>query len=177
MDLTLTKRGDYVVRAAIALARAWGTGNYRKIREVAAEMDLPPSYTGQILHLLAHAGLAVARAGTHGGYRLVCDPREVSLLAVVEAGDGPLQLERCTLRGGPCHREETCALHPAWEGAIAALRHALQSTPLADVAVVDERLRNAHPPVDHDSRSPGSVWRPGARDAGGRRPRSRRVRG
>jgi len=49
VNLTLSKRGDYVIRAALALARAYPSGGYRKIREVVAEMDVPSTFASQIL--------------------------------------------------------------------------------------------------------------------------------
>ncbi len=140
MDLTLTRRGDYVVRAALSLARAWPLGEARKIREVSSEMDLPRTYTPQILAMLAKAGLADAKAGRNGGYRLLRSPETITLLEVVEAGEGPLAPERCTLRGGPCHWDDVCALHPAWGDATQALRGALGTVTLASVANVDEQL-------------------------------------
>jgi Rrf2 family protein len=143
MDLTLTKRGDYAVRAAIALARAYAPSGYRKIREVTADMMLPPRYTAQILSLLARAGLAEAKAGRDGGYRLSRDPVEISLLEVVEAAEGPLRPSRCTLRGGPCHWEDACAVHWAWAGAADALRDSLAATSLDSIARVDARLEVA----------------------------------
>jgi Rrf2 family protein len=150
MELTLSKRGDYVVRAAIALARA-APGVYRKIREVAEEMSLPRPYTPQILKLLAEAGLAEARAGQQGGYRLRRDPEAISLLEIVEAGEGELRPARCSLRGGPCHWEDMCALHPAWVSATDALRRSLSTTSLASVAQVDRRLEGGGFPVPADA--------------------------
>src|SRR4051794_19000083 len=114
MDLALTRRGDYAVRAALCLAKAEDGGRYLKIREVAAAMDLPVSYTPQVLRLLAAAGVAEAKAGPGGGYRLTRRPGEISLLDVVEAAEGEFHLERCILRGGPCHWEKACAVHAAW---------------------------------------------------------------
>jgi Rrf2 family iron-sulfur cluster assembly transcriptional regulator len=143
MDLTLTKRGDYAVRAAISLARHHGSDGYRKIREVAEEMVLPPRYTAQILALLAKAGLAEARAGRRGGYRLSRSPADVSLLEVVESAEGPLQPQRCTLRGGPCRWEEACPVHFAWAQASEAIRASLASASLASVAHEDESLERA----------------------------------
>jgi len=140
LDLTLTKRGDYAVRAAISLAKVFPSGGYRKIREVAAEMDLPLRYTPQILNLLLKAGIAEARAGQQGGYRLLRSPEEVSLLDVVEASEGPLRSERCTLRGGPCHWENVCPLHFTWEEGRRALSRVLQSKSLASIVAVDSSL-------------------------------------
>lgn len=147
MELTLTRRGDYVVRAAICLARAHGQDGYCKIREVAAEMTLPRSYTPQILGVLVQAGLAEAKAGRDGGYRLRRDPAQISLLELVEAGEGPLRPSRCSLRGGPCRWEDMCAIHPAWEAATRALEDSLRATSLAAIADVDVGLATGAYPV------------------------------
>ena len=140
MDLTLSSRGDYVIRAAIALAGAWDEGSYRKAREISEEMALPRTYVPELLGLLADAGLAESRAGPLGGYRLSRDPREVSLLEVIEAAEGPLVSRNCPIRGGPCRWENVCALHPTWEAASEAVRSTLARTTLADVASVDRDL-------------------------------------
>jgi Rrf2 family protein len=140
MDISLSRKGDYAVRAAISLARHSGDG-YRKIREVAEEMALPERYTPQILGLLARAGLAEAKAGRDGGYRLTRHPEEVSLLEVVEAAEGPLTSTRCTLRGGPCQWDNTCPVHHVWTGAREALRHSLANVSLASVAEEDRAIR------------------------------------
>src|SRR5215217_6832497 len=135
MDLALTRRGDYAVRAALCLARAAGDGRYVKIREVAGTMALPASYTPQVLR-----GLAEARAGRDGGYRLTRPPGEVALLEVVEAAEGTFTLERCILRGGPCRWEQACAVHAAWSAAMQACRDSLRRTTLADLVRTDEQL-------------------------------------
>jgi Rrf2 family protein len=147
VNLRLTRRGDYAVRAAISLGRGFSDQRYRKIREVASEMSIPLRYTPQILRLLARAGLAEARAGRVGGYRLLRDPRDISLLEIVEASEGPLRTGECTLRGGPCHWEHMCAVHPAWEAANNALRDTLSATSLRDVLDIDTGLAsgNARP--------------------------------
>lgn len=142
MDLQLTRRGDYAVRAAISLARAAGLSHYVKLREVSEEMAIPSRYTQEILTLLMRAGLVEARAGKQGGYRLLRDPSEVSILDVVEAAEGPLRLERCTLSGGPCHWDATvCAVHDIWEEANRALTAALGKHTLMNAVESDSKLR------------------------------------
>lgn len=141
MDLTLTSRGDYVVRAAIALASAWdGNGAYRKTREIAQEMDLPLSYTPQVLGVLADAGLAESRAGRSGGYRLRRPPEEITVLEVIEAAEGSLASSRCAIRGGPCRWDDVCALHPTVVRAAEAIRATLARTSIAEVAGADRAL-------------------------------------
>jgi Rrf2 family protein len=141
MDLQLTKRGDYAVRAAVSLARAASGGGYRKIREIAAEMSIPERYTHEILTLLVRASLVEALAGKQGGYRLRHAPERVSLLQVIEAAEGPLRPDRCALSGGPCHWQDTvCAVHPMLEDACRAFTTSMSGKSLADVLTMDENL-------------------------------------
>jgi Rrf2 family iron-sulfur cluster assembly transcriptional regulator len=130
MDLQLSRRADYAVRAALFLAAAWGDGTYRKIREISGEVSIPRSFTPQVLGDLVRAGLVEARAGREGGYRLVRSPSLVSLLEVVEASEGTLLPQRCTLRGIACDPQNPCLVHPAWFEAAQALRSSLSRATL-----------------------------------------------
>jgi Rrf2 family iron-sulfur cluster assembly transcriptional regulator len=140
MDLTLSKRGDYVVRAAIALAAAWDQGGFRTIAEVAEEMELPRSFTPQVLGDLARAGLAESKAGRRGGYRLARAPGKILMLEVVEAAEGSLVSQRCPIRDGPCRWDDVCAVHPTWLKASEAIRRVLARTTLAAIASTDRDL-------------------------------------
>ena len=106
-------------------------------------MALPAGYTPRVLKMLAEAGLAEARAGRQGGYRLATAPETISLLAVVEAAEGPFTLDRCILRGGPCHWDDACAVHVAWANAMQACRESLRTTTLADLVRADDELRES----------------------------------
>jgi Rrf2 family protein len=157
MNMTLSKRGDYVVRSALALARAWPSGEQRKIREVVAEMGVPPTFASQILADLVRAGLAVSKAGKDGGYRLARPPEEISILSVVEAGEGPLRSERCALGDGPCRWDAVCPLHETWRAATDALRLALEASTLAELAERDRMLGDGEVGAPADSHRHGTT--------------------
>lgn len=139
MDLPFTWRGDYVVRAGLALAIRHRPEAWVKAAEVAGAMAIPRTYVPQILATLVRAGLVEARAGRRGGDRLGRDPADISVLEVVEVGEG--ELRRCVLRGSPCGRRGTCAIHDHWLRAQEALRAELEVTHLAEV-VATERQRS-----------------------------------
>lgn len=155
MNMTLSKRGDYVVRSALCLARAYDSGDYRKIREVVAEMGVPLTFASQILGELVRAELAVSRAGRDGGYRLARPPERINLLEVVEAGEGMLHAERCALGEGPCRWEQVCPLHETWQAATAALRQTLAEVNLATLAARDEAIESGVYPTPADSHRVG----------------------
>ncbi len=154
MNMTLSKRGDYVMRSAIALARAYEGGKPRKIREIVADTEVPRTFASQILSDLVHGGLAVSRAGREGGYRLSRPPEEINVLEVVEAAEGPLKAERCALGEGPCRWEDVCPLHETWTQATSRLAELLSGTSLAEVAARDAAIdegRYQVPPDAHRS--------------------------
>lgn len=151
VNMTLSKRGDYVVRSALCLARAFGGGETRKIREVVAEMGVPQTFASQILAELVRAGLASSKSGKDGGYRLSRPPETITLLDVVEAGEGPLRAERCALGDGPCRWQAVCPLHETWQAATGALREILAAATLADVAERDRALELGLLPIPADS--------------------------
>lgn len=147
VKLSLSRRGDYVVRSAVCLARAYRSGEARKLREISAEMGVPRTFVSQILGDLLRAGLAVSSFGMNGGYRLTRPPGEVSLLELVEAGEGPLSAECCD---DPHHPTPVGPLRDAWAGAATAFRTALASSSLAELAETDE-AGAGRPPVPYDA--------------------------
>ncbi len=149
--MTLSKRGDYVVRSGLCLARAYPSGESRKIREVVAEMGVPQTFASQILAELVRAQLATSKAGKDGGYRLSRPPEEIRVLDLVEAGEGPLRAERCALGEGPCRWQAVCPLHETWGAATGALREVLAAATLADLAERDRRLELGELPIPTDS--------------------------
>lgn len=152
MNMTLSKRGDYVMRSAIALARSYESGAPRKIREVVEDTEMPRTFASQILADLVRAGLANSRAGRDGGYRLSRPPSEISVLEIVEAAEGSLRADRCALGEGPCRWESVCPLHETWTEATARLAQLLSETSLAEVAARDEAIeagRYSVPPDSH----------------------------
>ena len=132
MRLELTKRGDYAVRAMIALAS--DGEDLMSARTIAAEMAIPPRFLPQVMADLVRAGLVEGVTGRSGGYRLSAAPSETSLLRIVEAVEGTSRRETCVLRGGPCGRDGVCAVHGAFAGAEEAMIGALDSVSLADVS-------------------------------------------
>jgi Rrf2 family protein len=131
MRITLTRRGDYAVRAMYDLAASHP--RRRKAGEIAAAMDIPRTFLSRVLAGLARSGLLDAVAGPSGGYVLSRSPAEISLLEVVEAAEGKLALTECVLRGGPCAWEDTCAIHDTWVEAQQAFAARLADTSLEDL--------------------------------------------
>jgi Rrf2 family transcriptional regulator, iron-sulfur cluster assembly transcription factor len=149
--VTLSKRGSYAAAAAICLARAYPSGQPKKLREISAEMDIPRAFAAQILANLVHAGIAVSAFGRGGGHRLARPPAQVSVAEVIEAAEGPLASERCALGDGPCRWQDVCPLHETMTKATASLRQVLASTSLAVLAERDAAIALGAYPIPADA--------------------------
>jgi Rrf2 family protein len=144
MRLELTLRGDYAVRAAIAIAQL-EDGRPVSARRIAERMDIPAGFLAHVLTDLVRAAIVVGVPGRSGGYRLAAPASEIDLLHIVDAveerGDPP----RCVLRGGACRFDGTCAVHDVFFAATTALRRELASATLADVADAGRPSTHPHP--------------------------------
>ncbi|HQT99230.1 MAG TPA: Rrf2 family transcriptional regulator [Acidimicrobiales bacterium] len=140
MNINLSKRGDYVVRSALCLATNYDSAQPIKLRQISLDMGVPRTFVSQILGDLVTASLATSYFGANGGYRLSRPPSDITVLEVVEAGEGPLDAASCVLGDGPCQWESVCPLHETWTAATAALKAELASTTLATLAERDRLI-------------------------------------
>ena len=133
MKIALGKKGNYAVRAVLDLSMHHRSGR-RKAHEIATSMRIPENYLARILADLVRSGLISATAGRDGGYELRRPPSQISLLDVVDAAEGAIELRECVLRGIPCGEGATCAVHDAWSAAQEALTQRLRRTTFAEMA-------------------------------------------
>ena len=140
MKLKLSKRGDYVVRSALCLAASYDAPNPTKLRQISVEMGVPRTFVSQILGDLVQAGIATSFFGTNGGYRLTRAPEEITVLEIVEAGEGTLESDTCVLGDDPCQWESVCPMHETWSAATAAMRAELATTTLATLVERDRLI-------------------------------------
>jgi len=152
MQITLTQSGDYAVRAVIAISRhGAGDGRLMKAREIAGEMYIPVGYAAQLLATLVRANLLSATAGPSGGYELAVPAEELTLLDVIRAIEGPLERERCVLRGGPCDWEAVCPLHSTWHDIESAVISRLRSTTFDQLGAMDAAIETGAAPIPQDT--------------------------
>jgi Rrf2 family protein len=110
--MQITRQADYAVRAVLYLARL--EPNQRAATsQVAKEQHIPPSFLAKIISQLSIAGLLHTSRGARGGVTLARDPKDISLLEVIESIDGPIMLNECVV-DGVCTFDEECPLRPVW---------------------------------------------------------------
>jgi Rrf2 family protein len=111
--MQITRQADYAVRAVLYLARL-GQTERAATSQVAQEQHIPPSFLAKIISQLSIAGLLHTSRGARGGVTLAREPKEITLLEVIEAIDGPIMLNECVGDTTTCTFDEQCPLRPVW---------------------------------------------------------------
>lgn len=135
MRVTLSLRGDYAVRAMLALAQHElehaDAPEPLSARAIAERMRIPQRFVAHVLSDLVRAELVIGSTGRRGGYRLTRPAESIDLLRVVDAAERDGDPPRCVLRGIPCDPQGRCAAHDAFSAATNAVRVELSRTTLA----------------------------------------------
>jgi len=125
--MQITRQADYAVRAVLYLARL--ESNQRAATsQIAQEQHIPPSFLAKIISQLSIAGLLHTSRGARGGVTLAREPKEITLLEVIEAIDGPIMLNECVSENSICTFDDECPLRPVWCDAQEELVSRLKNT-------------------------------------------------
>jgi len=129
----LSRKADYGVRAMMDIARRPPTTR-AVVAEIAERQNIPAFYLAKIMPRLARAGLVRTTLGAAGGIALALPAEEISLLQIIEAVDGPLALNLCSLNPASCEQHVTCSAVKTWCQAQAQLNQTLAQTRLSELA-------------------------------------------
>jgi len=134
--MQITRQADYAVRAVLHLAR---NGEQRiATSTIAEEQRIPPSFLAKIISQLSIAGLLHTSRGARGGVTLAREAKDITLLEVIEAIDGPIQLNECVGDNGTCSFDDNCPLRPIWCDAQEELVGRLKGTNFASMLAKDQ---------------------------------------
>jgi Rrf2 family protein len=118
-------------------------------RDLAEFQGVSPTFLAKIFTRLEKAGIVRATEGVRGGYLLARDPKDISLLDVVDAVEGEKPLFECQEIRGRCAvfgkqppawaTAGTCSIHAAMLQAERAMRESLAAQSLADIGKAVDR--------------------------------------
>jgi Rrf2 family protein len=123
--MRLTRAAEYAIRCILYLAKK-GPGELASRKDIAEHAEIPPPFLAKIAQDLARAGLIEIRQGARGGFILLKDPKDITLLEVVETMIGEIYLNDCVARPNSCNALAACAVHRVWLQARNQLRQTLR---------------------------------------------------
>jgi Rrf2 family transcriptional regulator, iron-sulfur cluster assembly transcription factor len=109
----------YGIRAVIYVASHTSGENKIGIKQISADLDLPTPFLAKILQQLARQKILDSSKGPHGGFSLLKDPRNITLLDIVNTIDGYDTFTNCIMHKGTCEgvasEKKICPLHDDYE--------------------------------------------------------------
>ncbi len=131
----VSSRGEYGVRAMVALARHYGDGPM-SIAAVSRAASVPSAYLEQLIAPLRRAGLVASTRGAQGGYQLTRPPELVRVGEVYRVMEGPVAPMDCVsenLADQTCPLIDGCETRPVWLKMRDVIVDTLDSMTLADL--------------------------------------------
>ncbi len=146
--MRLSKRGEYGLRAMIALAEPAEKSDalqMMQIKEISLREQISAKFLEQILLTLKNAGLLHSKMGVGGGYYLARSAKEITLGQIFRVLDGPVAPIKCVSQMAyepcGCPDEKTCGLRLAMGDVRNAIADILDNTSLADVTKRQNAVR------------------------------------
>lgn len=131
--LRLNRITDYAVVVLTQMARE--PDKLVTAPQLAQDSNVPLPTVAKLLKELTRGGVLASHRGVNGGYTLARAPDRLSMLAVIDALEGPVSLTACVDGAeGDCDVERLCPVRGNWDRVNGAIHQALQSVSLADMA-------------------------------------------
>lgn len=131
--MKISTKGRYAVRVMLDLA-ANNTGEYIKVKEIAARQDISEKYLEQIISILNKAGFVKSVRGAQGGYRIAKDPSNYTVGMILRLTEGSLNPVACLDdEVNECERCDTCETLEVWKQLAEAINEVVDNVTVEDL--------------------------------------------
>ena len=96
----------------------------------------------KVFQQLAKAQIVASKRGVNGGFHLLRDPKDLALLEIIEAIDGPLAMGDCILRSDSCSIDHSCRFKEEWHSVLSSFQDLLRRNTLEEIARIEGRRKS-----------------------------------
>jgi Rrf2 family protein len=143
--MKVSTRGEYGLRAMVALAHGFGEGSI-SITAIAKESAVPYAYLEQLIVPLRRAGLVESKRGAQGGYQLTRPPADIRVGEIYRVMEGPVAPMDCVSENEAdqtCPLIDGCETRPVWMKVRDSIAEAIDSVTLGDLISQGQARRPA----------------------------------
>ena len=131
--MKISTKGRYAVRVMLDLALN-NTGEYIKVKDIAARQDISEKYLEQIISILNKAGYVKSVRGAQGGYKIAKDPSNYTVGMILRLTEGSLNPVACLDdEVNECERCDTCETLGVWKELAKAINDVVDNVTIADL--------------------------------------------
>ena len=109
--MKISTKGRYALLIMIYLAKNYDNNTYITLKEISENESISLKYLEKIIALLTKAKLVETLRGAQGGYRLIKEPKEYTILEIIKASEGPIKTVSCDSN---CDKKDTCVSKKLW---------------------------------------------------------------
>jgi Rrf2 family protein len=130
--MQIPRKIEYALRAMIHLADVpEGVANGNQIAE---HEHIPKYFLEKVIRDLMRSGLVRSRRGPGGGYQLSRPAETISFKDIIEAVEGPINLNVCLEGTSTCSLQPRCRMFRVWEDGQRVLLEVFSQTTLQHIA-------------------------------------------
>ena len=89
-------------------------GNLLQASEISLATGITKPTTAKILKKLVINGFLSSKRGVRGGYQLMREPEQISILEIIQTFEGPFAIMECNLGNDNCVLAHNCSMHAPW---------------------------------------------------------------
>jgi FeS assembly SUF system regulator len=130
--LRISKLTDYAIIILGHMAK--DAGQTYAAADLADSAGVAAPTVSKVLKALTRADVLRSTRGAKGGYQLARAPEKTSVASIIYALEGPIALTECGLEHDQCQQSSSCHIRGNWSVINRAIRTALESVTLADMA-------------------------------------------
>ena len=130
--MQIPRKIEYALRAMIHLAdNPAGVANGNQIAE---SEHIPKYFLEKVIRDLMRSGLVRSHRGPGGGYQLGRSAEAISFKEIIEAVEGPINLNVCLEDTSTCSLQPRCRMFRVWEHGQRVLLEVFSQTNLQQIA-------------------------------------------
>ena len=134
--MKISTKGRYALRLMLDLALC-PSGEYIKVKDIAARQEISDKYLEQIIAVLGKAGYVKSVRGASGGSRLTRSPADYTVGMILRLTEGSLAPVACLEdEVNQCPRFQQCATVEVWKRLQQAVNSVVDTMTLADLAAI-----------------------------------------
>ena len=141
-----TRSSEYAIRALTFLAIHQEGDQFHLAREMSEVLGIPAPFLGKILQPLVMRGILESQRGRNGGFRLLKDPTEVTLMHIADSQELIYEKRQCFLGQAECTDERACPMHDYWKVASADFESRMNTTTLSGLMAFCETSKSSDYP-------------------------------
>ena len=112
--MKISTKGRYALLIMAYLARNYEDNRYITLKEISESENISLKYLERIIATLTKAKLVSTLRGATGGYKLLREPKEYTLLEIINASEGNLAPVECVEHKGTCPKINNCSSRKIW---------------------------------------------------------------